>query len=1098
MTTLEYRSLQEILGQLALVQLRRRLFGLLVGLTAITTLVLGSLLIALPLAGIWRSQPPAALRWGLLAGLLVLWAGCLFHFLLRRLFWKQNPAQIARFVEQAMPEVRNDLINSVLLASDREQSSPELVELAIREAAHRSSRMDISKSISLTPLKRWGIAMAAGIALMVLAGTMAPQVLRRGMSAIFAPTQYLSQVGSVKITQVTPGDASAFIGEHLAITATIENERRLPQTAEIIIEGDPAPHALMPSADNTAFTFVTDVKNDFNYAVRVGDTRWPLDKPYYSVKVLRGVKVESMTVKYDYPLYTKLPSRGPVPLADGLIEAPAGTVAMLSVTLSEPLPAAVLEVRDGPMTPMGCYDKRTFSQTLNVDKDGAYRIEMRDRQGRIIQQLPDLGKDDPSAGAATSGGYYRIHAIADQPPKVAFLKPLSDVTVGPGGKVRTQIKVSDDYGIDQVQFMLGKAGAERPVTNLNSRPAIGTKAALLDYTIAIPPETPEGTELVFYATATDNWPKAPQTTTSNRFKITVQNMARVAAERSKAYEELRMRLLALLKMQEHERVNTGVASTAAKLEVATAKGKEIVQGQTKIRTDIQETLTAVHFDQEMATAQQALSVLAQNEAPLAVEQATVLSSSGSLDERNNACGLLGGTQNRIITTLQMLLAYLPMMMQEKSQATSKPGENLTPEVKAKLEELHKDLLKFIEAQKKIVQATGDLAKKGVDNFNGKDLDNLRNLQAQQDDWAKFLNEKFQDLSKMAQQDFSNPVIMKELVSVKSDITMAKDALSQKAIEIATALEDNGIENAKTLTANIEKWLPDVPDRAKWAMEDPAGGQTNVEQPELSKELSDLVGDLLEEEKDMFDEMEDQTSKYNQSGDKGIGWDATDGPISNMNAQGVTGNQLPNKNELGGRSGEGRQGKSSGEFVEDKAVGKGGRRTPTRLTKEPFQKGHIKDTSAEAAGGSTGGGKVSGAGAEGLEGPVPPPLAKELQRMAGKQAALINKAQKLAPKFKQGDYANFKFLQAITLMNKVQDDLKSYRYQNVLRARDTTLEGLKQTRLMLSEGIDIKTDTTTAMPKYLREDIADAMKEKLPAQYKDAIQEYYKKLNDQSK
>ncbi len=446
----------------------------------------------------------------------------------------------------------------------------------------------------------------------------------------------------------------------------------------------------------------------------------------------------------------------------------------------------------------------------------------------------------------------------------------------------------------------------------------------------------------------------------------------------------------------------------------------------------------------------------------------------------------------------MLLAYLPMMMQEKSQATSRPGENLPQDVRDKLSAIQKDLLKFIDDQKKIVKASAELAKKDVDKFTADDEKLLKDLQAKQDDWAKFLNEKFQDLSKMAQQDFSNPVVMRELVSVKSDITMAKDALTQKSAEVATALEDNGIENAKSLTANIEKWLMDTPKRQKFSMEDPTGGQTLTEQPELPKELSDLVGDLLEQEEDLFDQMEDHTSKYNQSGDKGIGWDAGDGPISNMNAQGVTGNQLPGKDEMSGRSGEGRQGKASGEFVEDKAVGKGGRRTPTRLTKEPFQKGQIKDSSAEAAGGSTGGGKISGAGGEGLEGPIPPPLAKELERMAGKQAAILNKAQRMAPKFKQGDYANFKFLEGIALMNKVQDDLKNYRYQNALRARQTTLENLKQTHLLLTEGLDVKTDTTTDMPKYIRDDIADAMNEKLPAQYKDALEQYYKKLNEPSK
>ena len=205
-------------------------------------------------------------------------------------------------------------------------------------------------------------------------------------------------------------------------------------------------------------------------------------------------------------------------------------------------------------------------------------------------------------------------------------------------------------------------------------------------------------------------------------------------------------------------------------------------------------------------------MLGQNEAPLAIEQANVLGGCGSLGERDDACTLLAGTQNRIINTLQMLLAYLPGMMQEKAQATTRPGDNLPQDAKDKLARLHKDLLNFIDAQKKIVQTTADLAKKDVDKFTPEDEKLLKDLQAKQDDWAKFLNEKFKDLSKMASQDFSNPVMMKELVSVKSDITMAKDALSQKACEIATALEDNGIENAKSLTANIEKWLPDVPKR----------------------------------------------------------------------------------------------------------------------------------------------------------------------------------------------------------------------------------------------------------------------------------------------
>ena len=196
------------------------------------------------------------------------------------------------------------------------------------------------------------------------------------------------------------------------------------------------------------------------------------------------------------------------------------------------------------------------------------------------------------------------------------------------------------------------------------------------------------------------------------------------------------------------------------------------------------------------------------------------------------------------------------------------------------------------------------------------------------------------------------------------------------------LEQLGAEMAKEMTTNIEKWLPDTPDREKWSQEEPlTDDMKEAPMAELPKEMEDIVGKLMEDEEDLFDEMEDASSSWADSLDKGAGWDAMDGPISNNSARGVTGNRLPNTSEIAGRSGEGRQGKSSGEFVGDTAVGKGGRKTPSRLTPDAFVKGQIKDYSKDPVGGATGGGKESGGGGEGLHGPVPNRPERDLGRLA---------------------------------------------------------------------------------------------------------------------
>ncbi len=116
-------------------------------------------------------------------------------------------------------------------------------------------------------------------------------------------------------------------------------------------------------------------------------------------------------------------------------------------------------------------------------------------------------------------------------------------------------------------------------------------------------------------------------------------------------------------------------------------------------------------------------------------------------------------------------------------------------------------------------------------------------------------------------------------------------------------------------------------------------------------------------------------------------------------------------------------------------------------------------------------------------------------MAGKQASLANRAERLRMQLKTNDYANFQFLQTITLMNRVRGHLEQYRYHHALRARDVTLGSLRQTRLLLTGEINVTKDTSASMPKYVRDEIADAMKGRLPESYRDVLQQYYRRLGE---
>ena len=1109
MTTINgFRGMETVLDRLEAVRQRNLLVQLAHAAAGGVTLIAATLIL-MGAVGFWPGQPPTELRWPVLGCAVAAWVVGLGWFVVLPLRRRLNYYQAARLIEERFGGLQNGLINALQLADDAMQTSPALVAGAIAETVRRTAKVPMPSAVRTRSLKRWTIAAGAACTLLLAQAVLFGPQLSRGLAAVLNPTGYVRHVGSVKLVSLTPGDTTLFAGEALTVVAKIDNPRRKHHEARVQVQGAAGAAPVFVSADRGTFSCpLGKVEQSLKYAMWIGDSKFPAEKPYYEVTVLQRVEVEGLDLLYTYPAYTGMEASSVVNAA-GPIEAPVGTVVTATLRLSAPMPglgrssqvAVVLRTRSGAKLAMRPDSSaKAFSAVLKVTAADAYHILLTDKAGRRLQQLPDVA-DAGGQSPEMLQGYYPIVAIPDAPPRIEFTDPNRDVSVAPDGKLPARLKVADDYGVTAVKLFLGREGS--PPRLLHSFDAArGKTAADLAYTIEVGGQYREGEVLVYYAAATDGRKLGagggPQTAESPRFKIFVQDAAKVAAAKAKRYEQLRKRLLAILRAQEGQRVNTELAARkATDLVAVRTQGKAIEAGQKALRTDMLDVVDHFPFEPEMIVIQRALALLGQNEAALAVTQARVVAALGQMDERDKACRTLAGTQDKIIQSLQTLLAILPTLQKAEGDKKSGSGEDMPPEAREKLAALKASLDQFVDEQRKVIETGERLSKKPVDNFTPDDQKLLKELELAQDKWEKFLNEQFTDFSKLAQQDFSKPSLLKELISVKTDVTMAKDALKKKAIEIATAIEDNGIENAKSLTANIEKWLPDEPDRIKWNMEDPAG-QTNIEQPEMPKELEDLVGDLLEEEEDLFDEMDDITGKYTMSGDKGIGWDAMDGPISNMNAQGVTGNQLPNTSEISGRSGEGRQGKSLGEFVEDKAVGKGGRRTPTRLTPEPFQQGQINDTSKEPAGGATGGGKLGGAGGEGMEGPLPPALKKELKRLAGKHAQLRNKAERIQAGFRATDFANYQFLKAITLMTRVQHALDNYRYANALRQKEVTLSALQRTRMLLSGKIDVTTDATANMPKYIKDDIEDAMKAKLPPEYREALRKYFLRLAEAGK
>ncbi len=395
------------------------------------------------------------------------------------------------------------------------------------------------------------------------------------------------------------------------------------------------------------------------------------------------------------------------------------------------------------------------------------------------------------------------------------------------------------------------------------------------------------------------------------------------------------------------------------------------------------------FDQQGDQADsRALASLVDGEMPLAAADLEALGAASGA-RTPSASTLLARIDARQRAILDALIAILgeaaaradPRAKRQQAEAPEHPDARDARDAVARARD---DLKDFMREQERILARSRTLAEaKPIDLSDGQ-AQALGALARDEAAQAKFLEDKLSDFSKLPTEDFSDASLGKEVNQVWQDITEADESLYKKSVQMAVPQEQNGLELAKELENNLEKWMANHRDNVQWAMEE-ALKPADVPISELPKQLEDIVGDLLDKEDEMSPQVRGTSPArgWTTSTRARAGRDAADGPISNMSAKGITGNQLPNQDEIGGRSGEGRNG------LQPRADGAGQRRGQGRARDAVAPRARAVRVGLGQGcrmlqtdhGGPTGGGKVSGAAAEGLRGPVPPPLAHAMERLA---------------------------------------------------------------------------------------------------------------------
>jgi hypothetical protein len=1078
-----------------------------VGAGLIRTFLLagGALLAGLLADNLFHLPGPVRMAYGI--GLLALLAVMLARFVAYPLLRPMTDEMVAAHIERNLPGLDNRVINAVLLAEERfrDPLTRRLADSQIGETGREVAGPGLRGAAgvgALWRIGRWAVGLAA---VTVLYALIFSTHFANAFTRLVHPAEFIPPITNTRL-DVSPGDADLLQGDSLNVEARVGGV--LPQDAHVDIRpaGGEGSRDEMTFEGNAFIYRFANVQGDFDYRVRAGDavTR------RYRVRVHDRPAIERIDVALRYPPYTGIEDAYEEGAA-GDIRAPVGTRARVRAYLDRRADEGRIEFRaeDGTQERLPFVEEspQVRSGRLDVDRSGTYSLH-------VSQRVAD------GTSIANSPRVHRVEAVPDAPPRVFFEQPGRDVAVAPDAQVTLVAGAEDDFSLRSMTlFVQRRAGADwEPLQTWEYEG--GTRTARDGCVLSIADMgLKTGDALAYYMRAGDGLRRAENAASgddagngqSRTYHVRVVDPALVSRDDAgSARAALRDIVRRLIDLQSANLGQTralgdwAAASDTLEAPDGTAwdefadRADALVRAEEEIyRLATETVLTYTGEDASRMT--EALGRIAAGQVGRAVDQLRDVAGTRERNEVSPLAEDAAATQRRIIELLKKLLddpaALLAEILrdEERTEELGEKEEDLTSGEQL-AEKLLEALEDFRDEQQRVIEMSKRLAEKPADDFTDEDEGELQRIIETEKEWSKFFQEAATDLSKLPPQDKSLGNQAQEFLEVFSEVQQAIEAAEREAIELAVPHEQSGLELAESIETNLEKWLMETKDNQLWSMEDPL---EDIETPitDLPDELQDLIGDLVESEEDMQEQFDDITSGWMDSLDIGAGWDTMDGPISNMSAKGVTGNRLPNTNEIGGRSGEGRTGKSSGQFVEEEATGKGGRQTPSRLTPDPFEAGWVKDSSGEAPTGATGGGKVSGQGAEGFQGPMPPPLQQRLKRLAEQQTQIIDKARRLDYGLKHYRQPRGRLPEAIELMEVQRDALEEGEIGNFAGQQRIVLANLREVKELSDKQKQLWRDRSALLPKELRDEIAASRGEDVPEQYREMVDNYFRALSE---
>jgi hypothetical protein len=311
-----------------------------------------------------------------------------------------------------------------------------VVDDAAAAVGGRDARPLLPTKVALGPWAMAGAMFLVYLILLPVSWLGLPQLVARYVS----PFGNVQPVTTTRL-DVTPGSTSVEQGTPMMVGVSAERLGDGVPRVSVSADGHTwSRHLMTPGAAGGFVHRLDPLGQDVRYYVTGGDAT----SPTYDVRVLRKPLPTEFRVRYTYPAYTR---RQPLTVSNrtGLIEAPVGTEAVVTVTASEPLSGGQMKVGKNVVELTRTLDDRSRQAKLTIEADADYTLKLTSERGAVSELK----------------AAYRVRAIPDRPPLVRVADSGGDgPRPGPRDLVPVTYQTLDDYGVEEVVVVARVNGGE--------------------------------------------------------------------------------------------------------------------------------------------------------------------------------------------------------------------------------------------------------------------------------------------------------------------------------------------------------------------------------------------------------------------------------------------------------------------------------------------------------------------------------------------------------------------------------------------------------------------------------------------------------------